>query len=70
MAKTFAEMFYLEEATPWQRLGRNLRLARFIVWNIWMWATAGRRVRNAYRRACATGERFYIDYLDPERRAS
>jgi len=69
MAKTFAEMFYLEEATPWQRLVRNLHLVKFIAWNIWMWATAGRRVRAAYRKSCVSGEPFYVDFLDPARRS-
>ena len=69
MAKTFAELYYLEEATPWRRLVRNLRLLKFIAWNIWMWATIGRKVRAAYRRSCAEGNPYYVDHLDPERRS-
>jgi len=68
---TFPELFYLKESTRWQRFKRDLRLIRFIIFMLWRWATAGRRVRKAYRQAQATGGTLWLDDLDPfKRRAS
>lgn len=65
MPRTFAEQFFLEEATPAQRLGRDLRLALFLARTLWGWATVGRRVRRAWREACARGEPLYLEDLFP-----
>ncbi len=68
---TFPELFYLKESTRWQRFKRDVRLIRFMISMLWRWATAGRRVRKAYRHAQATGGTLWLDDLDPfKRRAS
>ncbi len=67
---TFSELFYLEEATRWQRFKRDLRLIKFMINMLWRWATAGRKVRIAYRRAQANGGTLWLDDLDPFRRRS
>lgn len=65
---TFPEQFYLKESTRWQRFTRDLRLIQFMISMLWRWATAGRRIRKAYRQAQATGETLWLDDLDPYKR--
>ena len=62
--RTFGEQFFLEEASLFERLGRDLRLLRFFVMTFVMWWKA-RKIRAEFRRCRATGEPFYVDRLAP-----
>ena len=66
--KSFAQLYCLEEAGFWRRLGRDLRLLKSFYQAIAMWVVLGRKVRKEYRRCQATGETFVLDRLDPARR--
>ena len=66
--KTFAQLFYLTDASIGQRIARDARLIKFLFRMFWRWATLGRKVRARYRRCLETGETFWLDDLDPARR--
>ena len=63
---TFGEQFYLEEATLWQRLTRNVRLMGYILKIVWLWTVVGARVRRAHRKAQQSDEIMTIDFLAEE----
>jgi len=58
--QSFAEQFYLDEATLWKRLGRDLRLIRWMIQTICMWWKA-RPIRAEFERCRANGLPFYVD---------
>jgi len=58
--RSFAEQFYLHEASLWQRLDRDWRLFRWMIQTIRMWWKA-RPVRAEFERCRANGLPFYVD---------
>jgi len=58
--RTFARQFYLEEAGLPERLGRDLRLLKWMLQNILIWCRA-RKVRAEFRQCRERGEPFYVD---------
>ena len=58
--KTFAEQFYLEEAGFGQRIGRDIRLLRWLLQNIITWVKS-RKIRAEFQRCRESGEPFYVD---------
>jgi len=58
--QSFAEQFHLREASLWQRLGRDVRLFRWMIQTIRMWWKA-RPVRAEFERCRANGQAFYVD---------
>ena len=58
--KTFAEQFYLEEATFMQRLQRDYRLLLWLLQNILTWFKS-RKVRAEFERCRENNETFYVD---------
>ena len=66
--QSFAEQFYLEDASIWQRINRDWRLFKLLLGTTWMWATKGKKMREEYRRCRETGKPFYVDRFDPANR--
>ena len=66
--QSFAEQFYLEEASYLQRLKRDIKLLFFLFKTTWMWATGGRKMREEFDHCKETGEAFYVDRFDPANR--
>lgn len=60
---SFEEEFYLENPTRWQALQRDIRLLWLLAKYAAMWLTRGVVVRNAYRRAQASGEPLEIETI-------
>ena len=58
--RTFAQQFYLQEASWLQRLGRDLRLIKWLLMNILMWFKT-RGVREEFEQCRTTGKAFYVD---------
>ncbi|MDZ4731528.1 MAG: hypothetical protein SH820_16480 [Xanthomonadales bacterium] len=58
--QTFAEQFYLEEASLLQRLGRDLRLLRWMAQTIRMWFKA-KPFRAEFEHCRAVNQPFYVD---------
>ncbi len=58
--KTFAEQFYLEEASFMQRRRRDYRLLLWLFQNIIIWIKS-RKVRAEFQRCRASNETFYVD---------
>lgn len=58
--KTFAQQFYLEEASFFERLGRDLRLVKWLLMNIVMWFKS-RKIREEFESSRHTGNTFYVD---------
>ena len=63
--RSFADEFYLQDASFLTRLERDLRLIRFLVINTWMWAFAGKKMRQEFQQSQNNGEPFYVDRFDP-----
>ena len=61
---TFAEQFYLTDATRWQRFKRDCRLLMWIASNFYMWFKTI-KVRKAYAESQKNGEPFYVDRFTP-----
>ncbi len=62
--KTFSEQFCLEEATLFQRLGRDVRLLKFMFFTVIGWAKA-KKIREEFKSARENGEAFYVDRFAP-----
>ena len=62
--KTFAEHYYLEEATFLERLKRDVRLLIFLFMNFVMWVKT-RKVRAEFKRCRENNEPFYVDKFAP-----
>ncbi len=58
--QSFAQQFYLHEASLLQRLGRDLRLLNWMLQTVRMWWKA-RSVRAEFERCRATNQPFYVD---------
>ena len=63
--KTFAEQFYLEEATFSEKLRRDLRLVKWMWQFVMSWAKAAKIRREFQRCREESGEPFYVDRFTP-----
>ena len=63
--KTFAEQFYLEEATFSEKLRRDLRLIRWMWQFVMNWAQAAKFRQEFQRSREESGEPFYVDRFTP-----
>ena len=62
--KSFSQQFCLEEASLLQRLGRDLRLLKFMFFTVIGWAKA-KKIREEFRNARENGAAFYVDRFAP-----
>jgi len=60
---SFEERFYLGQASLRRRLGRDLRLAAYLLGLAWWWLIVGAGVRRRYRAAQRRGQVFRLDGL-------
>ncbi len=58
--RTFAQQFYLQQANWRQKIGRDLRLLKWLFMNVLMWFKA-RKVRQEFEQCRANGEPFFVD---------
>jgi hypothetical protein len=66
--QSFAEQFYLEDASLLQRFRRDMKLLLFLFKTGWMWATGGNKMREEFHHSQESGEPFYVDRFDPANR--
>ena len=66
--QSFADQFYLEDASFFQRLKRDIKLLLFLAKTTWMWATGGKKMREEFDHSRQTGEPFYVDRFDPAKK--
>lgn len=57
----FDARFHVTEPGALKRLGRDLRLLKFLGGMLWMNLRVGSKVRRKYRACKAAGEPFYVD---------
>lgn len=58
---TFDAQFVLTEGGTYQRFKRDLKVLWFLFGVLLFWATKGRTIRRAYRRARADGQPFVLE---------
>lgn len=58
---SFDAQFHVTEPGALKRLGRDLRLLKFLAGMLWMNLRIGSKVRRKYRDCAASGEPFYVD---------
>lgn len=62
--KSFADQYYLDEATFLERLWRDIRLLWFLFMNVVMWVKT-RKVREEFRHCRENNQPFYVDRFTP-----
>ena len=58
---TYEQMFYLREASRWQRFRRDLRLLRMLAKVALIYIFPGTVIRRRYKSMKARGETFWLD---------
>lgn len=58
---SFEERFYLENATPAQRLRRNVKLLWWIACSAWAYIWPGIKLRSTYRKAERNGTALSLE---------
>ncbi len=58
--QSFAQQFYLEDASLLCRASRNLRLLKWLLQSVLMWIRA-RQVRSEFEKCREDSQPFYVD---------